>query len=1164
MIEDLIEIFHKVSVNEFAGSHYCDPVIWGKTVASFHQPIASNSPGASGLYVPVFHILDALFGRVYQSALGVEALHLRSWFPRNWRDMIAAFEDPAVSLCSYCKEVGLRRQAGASHLPPLDSVYDLTVEAYAGDRGWLGIHRYARRLSWHRLSLSTQDLSPGLRARPPILPSPALSPASPASPRLPPRICGGVRSYKVYGFLTLVFKAGRSATNGKTMEANGNGWEAVHEQLDISRNERFSAVEKSEIDESSISTTTIDSVPPVALPPAVGWALNEPLARWMELERQQMEFFGRAFCSARITRRESICSDPMRRTARVVLTLTTKGLTYYPGDRLMVAPINIAGEVMATASALQRSSNDLVPLNGIWRKHFEDWSAGSKSAPLRGDATRVPLGELIRHGSLRPVFCEQVVALRDSLPQGSEQRHYVNSLIDSANWPISTSIEVLLNTLRDLGDACILDDATLCMVIPPARQRVYTISNAPPPPAAHHDELPSELHLTVTRSSVHQEDRTTHGVCSSLLNPPVVEDGETLGTELRVSVQRPLHYNLVGAHMPIVMMGAGSGIAPFIGFLQARERVSVREGTRTRNVLFFGCRDEESFLYRQQLHEMLVRDMMDLTIVVAFSREDKRCVCTAEKGIEILPRRVGKYVSDVVQSSSWGVVVSDAILSTEKGGDGAAFYICGSTKFYESLQRAMDKAISQYGFDPTVVVRDALSERRLMLEVFGDGSPPPPKPHKQPSSANPLARSSLSQISFNSLPAARFSSRVIRQSMLMMHSACSPVQGRFWVTLADKVYDLTDILDTHPGGRQIILDYAGDDVTRAFQLVSHAANAQVMARLHLCFVGSYHPLRWEKARKHLEAAQGRLDRHRALAALCEMMDIMSRHATAFVSFLNLFSIEREATLKMMRSCDSQREKLKVLLVFCERFHRDFYRILGQQVSEMHELVNMVAHHDANAKVDARSKALDQWKQLEAGQSLAGISSYLKALRGMLISSSVDATFVNSTMKRLREIRQTRMSDTSIRRVPPPTPVSRWHQVTQQISDLAKQPRLANIAVAAHSFANEVQLQSVNWDTHFLILEKFTSTCIGAAYQVNVQLSQALNELEVLETLVLEMTPTEIAKLQQDGVQLPLNLGLTEGLTQVMKHFYRGLLEECQAQLKLEGGGFVAAPASVLA
>ena len=1026
---------------------------------------------------------------------------------------------------------------------------------------------------------------------PPLPPRPSPEPR-PRDPHRPHRLWrGGVGSYKVYGFLTLVFKAGRSATNGKTMEAEGNGWEVVHQQLDISRNERFVLPGVPE-NEDGATAPAPSSTSEVLLPAPYS---DDPLARWQALERQQMEFFGRTFCSARITRRESICSDPERRTARVVLTLTTKGLTYVPGDRLMISPLNMAGEVAAAVSALQRSSKDSVVLNGVWRKHFEDWSAspsdrdavpastsverpGSKSAPPRGNEDRdcVPLDELIKHGSLRPVFCEQAVALRDSLPKGSAQRDYMDSLIDSANWPISTSIEVLLNTLRASGDACILDDATLCMVIPPARQRVYTISSAPPPPAVNHDELPSELHLTVTRRSVSAPDSMVHGVCSGLLNPPVDEkEGETLGAELRVAVQRPLHYELVGAHTPIVMMGAGSGIAPFIGFLQAREQVSVRVGMRTRNVLFFGCRDTQSFLYRQQLHEMLLRDAMDLTIVVAFSREDIRCLCTAEKGIEIVPGRVGKYVSDVVQSSSLGVLVSDAILSTANGGEGAAFYICGSSKFYDTLQAAMDKAIHQCGFDPTVVVRDALSERRLMIEVFGDGlaeeSAPRPKPRKQRN------RASVSQITFGCLPVEKFSCREIRQSMLMMHSACRPVQGRFWVSLADKVYDLTDILDTHPGGRQIILDYAGDDVTRAFELVSHAANAQVMARIRSCFVGSYRPLNPDGLRKRLEGAQGCPNGHEDLGALCEMMHVMSRLARAFVSFLNLFSIELEATLKMTRSCDSKREKLKVLLIYCERFHRDFYRLLAQHVSEAHELVNVVSHYApppaAAPTADARLKALDEWKGLEMAKSLTDVSSYLTALRGILFSSNMDVRFVNSVLKKLKADRKSRVSRVDVNGVSPKT---RWqsafrdvseaavasqtsgaaaaHKFQMMVHEVADASRAASVtqsfaALAVHSFANEVKLQHVNWDAHFAILEKFTSTCIDAAHEALIQLSKALNELEVVQSLVPEMTPAELATMQQDWQgTLASTLGLTESLTQVMKHFYGGVAKVCRAQL----------------
>ena len=176
MLDKLIPIFHKISVNPVNAQYFVDPIEWGKTVATLHSPIdpEGNTPGASGLYCPVFHVLDAFFERsAYSTALGIEALHLRSWFPANWRKLIEAVADARCSVRTYAMQLETKRRHQQQRkleevmekeeerdLPPILALYLSALESYAGERGWMGTHRY-----------------------------------------------------KVFGFLELVFKAGRTVTN---------------------------------------------------------------------------------------------------------------------------------------------------------------------------------------------------------------------------------------------------------------------------------------------------------------------------------------------------------------------------------------------------------------------------------------------------------------------------------------------------------------------------------------------------------------------------------------------------------------------------------------------------------------------------------------------------------------------------------------------------------------------------------------------------------------------------------------------------------------------------------------------------------------------------------------------------------------------------------------
>jgi len=47
-----------------------------------------------------------------------------------------------------------------------------------------------------------------------------------------------------------------------------------------------------------------------------------------------------------------------------------------------------------------------------------------------------------------------------------------------------------------------------------------------------------------------------------------------------------------------------------------------------------------------------------------------------------------------------------------------------------------------------------------------------------------------------------------------------------WIVIKDKVYDLTNFLDEHPGGSEIMLEHAGMDATTVFQDIGHSAEAQ--------------------------------------------------------------------------------------------------------------------------------------------------------------------------------------------------------------------------------------------------------------------------------------------------------------------------------------------------
>jgi sulfite reductase (NADPH) flavoprotein alpha-component len=136
----------------------------------------------------------------------------------------------------------------------------------------------------------------------------------------------------------------------------------------------------------------------------------------------------------------------------------------------------------------------------------------------------------------------------------------------------------------------------------PLQFRDYSIASSP---LVH----PDHVHLTVATVRYTAGDRRYGGVASTFL----ADRGETVRVHLR-----PNHtFRLPAPHMPIIMIGPGTGIAPFRGFLQERH------ATRApgRSWLFFGDRRRAtSFLYGDELTSFVDSGTLN-RLDLAFSRD---------------------------------------------------------------------------------------------------------------------------------------------------------------------------------------------------------------------------------------------------------------------------------------------------------------------------------------------------------------------------------------------------------------------------------------------------------------------------------------------------------------------------------------------------------------
>lgn len=142
-------------------------------------------------------------------------------------------------------------------------------------------------------------------------------------------------------------------------------------------------------------------------------------------------------------------------------------------------------------------------------------------------------------------------------------------------------------------------------LLPPLQHRLYSIASSP----SRHDD---EVHLTVALRNDERGERNAYGACSTALSEIQA------GNEIGVWVEPNERFRLPSdGSKDVIMIGPGTGVAPFRGFLQER----IASGATGRNWLVFGARKRYlDFLYQTEWQDALKRGHLD-RLTLAFSRD---------------------------------------------------------------------------------------------------------------------------------------------------------------------------------------------------------------------------------------------------------------------------------------------------------------------------------------------------------------------------------------------------------------------------------------------------------------------------------------------------------------------------------------------------------------
>ncbi|HEY8735172.1 MAG TPA: sulfite reductase, partial [Puia sp.] len=212
----------------------------------------------------------------------------------------------------------------------------------------------------------------------------------------------------------------------------------------------------------------------------------------------------------------------------------------------------------------------------------------------------------------------------------------------------------------------------------PTTPRLYSISSSL-------ETVDGEVHLTVARDAFSIAEELKHGLCSDHLCR--LKTGDTIDFYIHHNEQ----FRLPDDDKDVIMIGPGTGVAPFRAFLSERESA----GASGRNWLFYGDQHfTTDFLYQTELQQWLENGVLN-KLDVAFSRDQ--------------PQKI--YVQDKIRQG------------TEEFfqwlDNGAVLYVCGAKRMSEDVEKTIVDLIEKSGReDGESYLNELKSAGRYLKDVY--------------------------------------------------------------------------------------------------------------------------------------------------------------------------------------------------------------------------------------------------------------------------------------------------------------------------------------------------------------------------------------------------------------------------------------------------------------
>jgi sulfite reductase (NADPH) flavoprotein alpha-component len=350
----------------------------------------------------------------------------------------------------------------------------------------------------------------------------------------------------------------------------------------------------------------------------------------------------------------------MREVRHVELSLAGSGLVYQPGDALGVWHENPPVVVDEVLRAARLDGTEAVELDGA-TKPLREWLATGR------ELTRLTRPFLVQQAER--AADPQLAALLQPGQEGG-LRHALKNL-------------QLVDLLH--GHPAQWDARTFVQALRPLAPRLYSI-------ASSQESVGEEAHLTVAVVDYERAGQRRLGAASAYLASLQGDEAR-----VRVFIEHNDRFRLpADTTRDVIMIGPGTGVAPFRGFMQQR----AAQGASGRNWLFFGARHFRSeFLYQVEWQQALKQGVLN-RLDLAISRDRS----IAREYVQDRLRRVGREVYAWLEN-------------------GAHLYVCGDAeRMAPDVHEALVEIVATHGGlnrdDAEAYVRRLADERRYLRDVY--------------------------------------------------------------------------------------------------------------------------------------------------------------------------------------------------------------------------------------------------------------------------------------------------------------------------------------------------------------------------------------------------------------------------------------------------------------